>query len=286
MATPSIDPHRFRDEQRSNWDGISTGWGNAIAIFERGASAMTERLLELGGVRPGQFVLDVGTGHGEPALSAVTRVGPAGRVVGVDLSPAMVEAARRRAAGVANVEFMEADAESIDLPPGSFDVVLSRWGLMFVLDQVAVFTGLRRLLAPGGVLAASVWGPPSSAPMLCSGYAVLAERLELPEPPPGMPGPFSMSDPGKLTATLVAAGFTDVSVTEFVVPFRLDDTWEYAVFNRSVVPPVLLGMLKDRFGSEDDPDTWKAVAATVEPYASDDGGFSLPSTALCIRAVA
>lgn len=286
MTSQLFDARRFKDDQRVNWDGVSAGWGKVAEIFERGGASVSERLLELAGVRVGQSILDVGTGHGELALSAAERVGPVGRVVGIDLSPAMVEAARARATALSQAEFMTADADSIDMTPGSFDVVLSRWGLMFVTDQVAALTGLRRLLRPGGTLAAAVWGPPESVPMLGAGYAVLAQRLNLPGPPPGQPGPFSMSDSGQLAETLAKAGFTDVSVTEFVVPFRLRDAREYAVFNQSVAPPRLLEMLRDRYGAEDDPDTWRAVAAAAEPYARGDGGFWLDSTALCIRAVA
>jgi SAM-dependent methyltransferase len=292
-ATPAarIDPVAVKRGQAAAWDAISSGWELALGVFERGAASMTERLLELGGVRPGQSVLDVGTGLGEPALPAARAVGPAGRVVGVDISPAMLEVARRRACaaggGAAPVDFVVADLESIDLPARSFDVALSRWGLMFALDHVAALRTLRGLLVPGGVLAAAVWSTPQRAPMMSMGYSVLAERLELPPPPPGMPGPFSMADPERVAGELAEAGFAEVSVTEFVVSFRLDSPQEYAAFTRDVSPPALLRSIRDRFGSEDDPGTWEAVAAAAARHAGGGaGGLSLPSTALCLRAVA
>jgi hypothetical protein len=105
-----------------------------------------------------------------------------------------------------------------------------------------------------------------------------------------MPGPFSMADPRRLSDELAEAGFTQVSVTEFAVPFRLDSAQEYAAFNRAVSPPMLLRRIRDRFGSEDDPGTWRAVADAAERYRSDGAGppdgIALPSTALCLRAIA
>ncbi|GAA4299691.1 hypothetical protein GCM10023178_70300 [Actinomadura luteofluorescens] len=196
----------------------------------------------------------------------------------------MLDLARRRAEGTPNIGFAEADVESIDLPAASFDVVLSRWGLMFAVDHVAAFRGLARLLVPGGVLAAAVWGEAPGAPTISLGFRVLSERLELPPPPPGTPGPFSMADPEPLAAELAAAGFTDVSVTEFVVRFPFDSVEQCVAFTRAVTPPMLLRKVAERFGSADDPGTWQAFADATEPYRSGDGAFTLPSTALIVRA--
>ncbi|NDU71373.1 methyltransferase domain-containing protein [Actinomadura sp. DSM 109109] len=285
MTAANIDPLAVKEGQRANWDALSPGWEGARERFELGAAAVTERLLDLGGVREGHAVLDVGTGHGEPALSAARRVGPAGRVTGVDISPSMLAVARRRAAGLPNVAFAEADVESIGLPAASFDVVLSRWGLMFAVDRVAALRGLARLLVPGGVLAAAVWSGPPRAPAISLGFRVLSERLGLPPPPPGTPGPFSMSDPERVAAELAAAGFTGVSVTELVVRFPFDSVEQCVGFTKAVTPPALLGKVAERFGSADDPGTWRAFADATRPYRSGDGGpFTLPSTALVVRA--
>ncbi|GAB3974304.1 hypothetical protein GCM10029978_055610 [Actinoallomurus acanthiterrae] len=282
MPSSQIDPQAVKNAQRVNWDAISVGWETTLEAFERSAAAVTERLLALGGVRSGQSVLDVATGLGEPALTAARAVGRDGRVVGVDISPSMIEAARRRAGNIGNVEYRLGDVESVDLPDGSFDVVLSRWGLMFAVDHVAAFREMRRLLVPGGVLAASVWGPSETAPAMSLGYTVLSERLGLPAPPPGLPGPFSMSDPARLIDDAVAAGFAHMSVNEFDVPFRFGSVEEYVGFNQAVTPPLLLDRLRD----VGDPDPWQQLAEAVGRYRSDDGGLSLPSTTLCLRAVA
>jgi SAM-dependent methyltransferase len=285
-VTPTqFDPIAFKADQRAGWDAISPAWEAWQDEFESGAASVTAKLLELGGVRPGQSVLDVATGQGEPALSAARAVGPTGRVIGIDASPGMLEVARRRARGLGNVEFVEADMESLGQVAGPFDVVLSRFGLMFAVDHVAAFRALGGVLRPGGALAAAVWGAHSSH-LLSIGPAALAGRLEMAPPPVGTPGPFSMSDPEQLVEELTAAGFEEVSVAEHVVPFRFRSVDDYLRFNKAVLPPRTLKMVEDRFGSEDDPDTWAAVARAVERYVDGDGTLALPSTALCLRAVA
>ncbi|MBO0684060.1 MAG: class I SAM-dependent methyltransferase, partial [Candidatus Dormibacteraeota bacterium] len=179
MTSTEFDPAAYKDTQRSRWNAASEGWRAWSGLFERGAASVTAKLLELGEVGPGRRVLDVATGQGEPALTAARLVAPGGHVVGVDISPGMLAVARERAAGLPNVEFVEADLESLDRPAGSFDVVLSRFGLMLAVDHVASFKLLARLLVPGGVLAAAVWGPPSNS-LFGAGPAALSQYLGLP----------------------------------------------------------------------------------------------------------
>jgi len=281
-----VTPLAIKEQQRRTWDAVSAGWAASMDVFERGAAAVTAHLLDLGGVRPGHAVLDIGTGLGEPALSAARLVGPAGRVLGIDLSPAMVEAARLRGTGAGPVEYAVADIEADRFPAASFDVALSRWGLMFAVDHVATFTAVRRLLVPHGVLAAAVWGPPASAPVMAFSYGVLSQRFELPPPPPGTPGPFSMADPVALAAELTAAGFADVAVEEATVPFRFADAAEYVRFSRSVTPPGLLDLIRAACGDPDDPAAWRAVGDAARERFADNAGLQLASTVLYLRATA
>jgi enediyne biosynthesis protein CalE5 len=116
------------------------------------------------------------------------------------------------------------------------------------------------------------------------GGKVLTARLELPIPPPDAPGPSSMSDADDVTAELTAAGFPEVSVTEYLVSFRLASPQRYAEFIKEMTPSPLRKALRERFGDENDPDTWQAVANAAEPYLDADGRVSLPSSTLLIRA--
>src|ERR1700689_2946333 len=159
MADPNPDDLKIKGQQRAAWDDSAEGWKRWWPTFERAAQIVNERLVELANVRAGDRVLDIATGSGEPALTAARAVGQAGRVVAVDMSPAMLAIARERveAAGLSNVELVESDAEPLSLDPHSFDAVLCRWGLMFMPDLDRVLRGMHRALKPGGRFAKAVW---------------------------------------------------------------------------------------------------------------------------------
>src|SRR5215470_148701 len=131
MGDPSFDPMALKAQQSKQWNEVAQGWRRRWATFERDAQPLSDRLTELAHVAPGQRVLDVATGIGEPALTVARRVGPRGSVVAIDQAPQMLAMARERtgAAGVENIEFVEGDAETLVLEPASFGAVVSRWGL-------------------------------------------------------------------------------------------------------------------------------------------------------------
>lgn len=290
MTATVMDALAHRDQQRAVWDHVSQGWLRWQPEFEQGASAVTARLLDLAGITAGQSVLDIGSGIGEPALSAARAVGPSGRVLGVDLSPAMVAAARDAAARSASVEageieFLVGDLESAELPPRSFDAALSRWGLMFAADRLELLRVTAGLLRPGGVLAAATWGQPPDVPIISLAFRVISRHLGLPPPPPG-PGPFSMSDPRVVRAELEQAGFTEVDITELVAPFRFDSVEDFGGFSRDVLPPGLKQRLDQQCGSVDDAGVWNAFAAAAREFETAQATVSLPSVSLCVRAVA
>jgi SAM-dependent methyltransferase len=284
-ASVTLDAASVKEQQRATWDGVSPGWSDFGELFERGAAVVTARLLELAGLRPGDAVLDVGCGQGEPALAAADAVGPHGRVLGVDLSPNMVAVAARRAAGRPNLRFRVADVEALDLPPASFDAVLSRWGLMFACDHPATFRSLAGLLRPGGVLAAAVWAEPAAVPMISLGFSVISRALQLPPPPPGLPGPFSMADRARLAADLAGAGFTDVSIAALGVPFRVGSVEEFVAFTRAVTPPALRRQLAERLDPRGEAAVWSAVGDAAAAFRRN-GVLEPTSTAWCVRAVA
>ena len=134
MTTPPFDPVQYKTTQRQEWDSASSGWNKWWSLIEQAMQPASDRLVALAELQPGQRVLDVATGIGEPAVTAARRVGPGGQVVGTDLSSEMLIIARERvsALGLKNLTFRQVDAEALDFPENSFDAVLCRFGLMFL----------------------------------------------------------------------------------------------------------------------------------------------------------
>jgi ubiquinone/menaquinone biosynthesis C-methylase UbiE len=136
VATQTFDPRKYKETQRRDWSSAAAGWREWWPKIEEGLGPVAEHLVALAKVEPGDRVLDIATGIGEPAGTAARRVGPEGSVVATDIAPGMLEIARERAAELSldNIEFRETDAEELDLPDERFDAVLSRFGLMFLPD--------------------------------------------------------------------------------------------------------------------------------------------------------
>lgn len=186
-------------------------WRRFDAMEARLTAATSERMLELGGVRMGQRVLDVATGRGEPAIRAAHRVGTGGAVLGTDIDASVMTLARERAdaEGVANLELRVADLATAPeaVPTASFDVALSRWGLMFMPSPIAALATIRRALVDGGVLVLAVWAEPERVPFMALPRQVLSTWRTLPAWQLDAPGIFYYADDERLRADLEAGGF-------------------------------------------------------------------------------
>jgi ubiquinone/menaquinone biosynthesis C-methylase UbiE len=283
VTAPPFDPTAFKAQQSRSWDAISAGWDTWQDSFEAAAAPVTRLLLDLAGVRAGQRVLDLGCGVGEPAISAARAVGPAGRVVGVDISPEMVARAGRRASHLHQLVFRVADMETVEAQPGTVDVVLSRWSLMFAVDRGAALRRAAEVLVPGGVLAAAVWAAPSENPLLRLGFEVISRHLALGDPAPGMPGPFAMADREVLVNEMLSAGFGEATAHPVALRLRLSSPEAYARYTRAVTAPALLDRLR-QLGA-DDGGVWAEVATAARRFAAPGGGVAVPGQAICVRAV-
>jgi ubiquinone/menaquinone biosynthesis C-methylase UbiE len=131
----TFDPNQFKTDQRQGWNSVAQGWKEWWQPIERGSQKLSRRLVELAEIKPGQRVLDIATGIGEPAMTAAKVVGTGGRVLATDISEQMLAVAKQRSTslGLRNIiEFRESDAENLDLLNSSFDAALCRWGLMLM----------------------------------------------------------------------------------------------------------------------------------------------------------
>jgi SAM-dependent methyltransferase len=272
MSTETIDAVGFRAGQREQWNTAATGWRKWSELIETRAGKISKRLVELAGIEPGDRVLDVAAGYGEPALTAAKRVGAGGRIVATDISAEMIAFARERAAaaGVDHIEFIESDASSLDFPEGSFDAAVSRWGIIFEPDGEAAAARIRTFLKPGGRLAISSWGPPDRVPMLGIPMRTAMERLRVPPPPPGTPGPLSRPTPEALGGLLEAGGFSDVKVEETDLVMEWQSPEEFTTFIKEIAPPIT-ALLKPH-PKEVQEETWGAITDAVRAAAGPRPG--------------
>ena len=216
-----------------------------------------------------------GTGDLSEALS-----GRVGRIIATDLSPVMVDAARKR--GVTNAEHRVMDMQAIDLPDASVDAVVSRFGYMLVPDPALALRETRRVLRPGGTLAFATWAPASRNPWATAYGPPLIER-GLQEPPaPGEPSQFALGEPARIDELVRGAGFAELEVEEVPVEFRFEgwDDYRRLVGNLAAALRATLEELDDRTRAEID----EAARARLDPFWGDDG-YVLPGVALVTRAV-
>jgi len=152
---------RERRQLHAMWGSVAPAWGEHAGYADTRGAAMTARLLELTAPRPGERVLELACGPGGVGIAAAGLVGPTGEVVLSDVAAEMtaIAAARAAALGLGNVRALTLDLDDLDQPDQAYDVVLCREGLMFAFDPAHAVAEIRRVLRPGGRMAASVWGP-------------------------------------------------------------------------------------------------------------------------------
>jgi len=204
----------LNSRQIAHWNEVAgPTWADLAPLLDRQLGPVTRRALEALDPREGDRVLDVGCGCGRSSLDLAARVGPGGCVLGVDVSRPMLEIARARASGLANVRFAEVDASAQPFAEGSFDGLFSAFGVMFFADPLAAFRNLRQALAPGARVAFVCWRAASENPIMTYGMNAVRHRFPPPKPAdPHAPGPFAFADGARTRSTLEAAGFQDVEL--------------------------------------------------------------------------
>ena len=275
----------FKAEQRLLWDNAAPGWQACWETIEHGAQKVSDRIVELSEIEPGDKVLDIATGIGEPAVTAARKVMPSGRVIATDLSPQMLAIAKTRATllGLDNImEFREMDGEKLDFPDSDakFDAVLSRWGLMFFPNLAAALGRIRQLLTPKGRISAAVWSNASKVPLLDLAFSTVRKQINTPAPPPGAPGPFALADLEALKGSFCQAGFKDLKTETFQITFEFDSPESYTRLHQQTATRIH-AMLAD--SNEDvKKRVWNAITEEVWQYADSHGRVNLDNEVICI----
>lgn len=194
-------------------------WRRRHPRLSEQSQAATDLIVAAACVRPGMRVLDIACGNGEPSLELAGRVGPAGEVTSIDLSPPMIAEARERARQrqLTNVTFQVGEAEALPFEDGSFEAVTCRFGIMYVWDPERVLAEAARVLRPHGRAAFIVWGPPEESPLFLN-WSVASSYADSP-PCDDVPNRFRFARPGTLSAALERAGFVEVVEGKQVIPW-------------------------------------------------------------------
>lgn len=198
-------------QQIEYWnDQSGPKWVALQPVLDEQIAPLGHRAMDRAALRAGERVLDIGCGCGQTSLELGRRVGPTGAVTGVDISSVMLERARAfaREQGVGNVSFEDADAQTHAFDAGAYDLVFSRFGIMFFADSIAAFTNLARALRPGGRIAFVCWRSFPENPWMTVPVSAALQHLPPPSiPDPDAPGPFRFADPDKVRGILTGAGF-------------------------------------------------------------------------------
>jgi SAM-dependent methyltransferase len=284
MVSSTFDPNQFKMAQREGWDSVAEGLKERWKPIEKGAQKLSQRLIELARIKPGQRVLDIATGIGEPSITAAKVVGTSGHVLATDISRQMLAIAKERATLLRLhdiIEFKESDAENLDLANSSFDAALCRWGLMLFPNLDAAIGKIYSSLVSGGRFAAAVWADATKVPIISLATRVIGSQVQISAPAPGVPNPFSLADTNKLENSLARAGFRDIHIDTVIVTFEFESGEDYCRYCQAVSTSVRIALSKET--EERKEDVWRKVAEeAARNYGTANGLIKMDNESICI----
>ena len=280
---------RDNDEATRAWDGpLFDRFTRYRDIIVPSLEAHGRAAMDLLDVKPGDRVLDIGCGFGDSSAQLAERVAPDGEVVGVDVAPRFVEAARR-SVHAPNARFVVADVQLTRFD-GTYDVAFSRFGTMFFGTPVAALRNVRAAMAPGGRLGMVVWRRKIANEWIYRAQTIVEQFVKRPdeydEPTCG-PGPFSMSDADTTSDILTYAGFTDIVFHRCDLPLLIGRDVDEAVEYVMALGPAgeILRLAGDR-AAHLHADIDAALHEGLAEYAAEDGRIIAPASTWIVTATA
>jgi SAM-dependent methyltransferase len=275
----SFDATKYKNAQREQWNKDGAAWRRWNPTLDRWYGEVTRQMLDLARIAPGQRVLDIAAGAGEPAVSAAERVGPDGYVLATDISEGIIELALQvaRERGLEQIETRAMDGEKLDLADASFDAVLCRLGLMYMPHPVTALREWRRVLKLGGRVAVVVFSTPDRNSWGAVPISIIRRRAQLPPPLPGQPGPFSLGSPGVLESIFNQAGFANPEIRTVPVPLKMASTSEYVRLAREAFGA--FNAMMAHLSAQERESVWDEVEDSMRSFESA-GGFEVPGECL------
>ncbi len=214
MDTPPA--HDRNADQVAFWNGpAGQHWTERQPVQDALLAPVSQILMECAAPKPGERVLDVGCGCGAITIAVARAVAPTGCAFGIDISGPMLTRARQLAPKDLPVEFVLADATVYPFDPESFDLLVSRFGVMFFADPVASFINLRAALRPSGRMAFACWREPRENPFFMTPLQATYRHVpKLPQVGPEDPGPFAFASEERVRRILTQAGFSQIAMEQ------------------------------------------------------------------------
>lgn len=270
-STPQFDTVQYKKTTCQQWQQTAEAWYRWSPTLNKWLGKTTGRMLEMAGVGSGQYILDIAAGAGEQSITAAKKVGLTGRVLATDISSNILDFAKQMAlqAGVNNIETKVMDGEDLTLEDETFDVVISRVGLIYFPDQQKALREMWRVLKPGGKIAAIVYSTPERNKFFSLPASIIRKRAELPPPLPGQPGPFSLGAEGVIEKAFSQAGFKNVKSELIDAPLLFESAKECLRFEKES-----FGALHQMMNSLSDSEkeaVWKETENALGEFETKNG---------------
>lgn len=272
------DPIKYKISSMQNWNTVAPGYHNDWASKERGPFRSTAELVKAAEIRPANRVLDVACGTGAVSMQVAQLLGPSGTLVGIDFSRSALGIAK---SSVPAGHFVEMDAENIGLAV-KFDRIVCQYALMFFPEPVRVLRRLWALLKNGGMLAVAVHGTPEGVPY----FSTIMEPVlrHIPDiRPEGMPTVHRFGNRADLQGVIAGAGFSDISIKEFVFDYDAGNFKEYWSDYISTTANSIRAMIESK-----GPGVVSAIKVEAEKKAqkfTNDGRIRFPWQVLIATAI-
>lgn len=269
--------HQPDNEQTTLWNGpAGRAWVDAQEVLDQMFKPMEDLLVEAVVAGSGRRVLDIGCGTGSTTLAAARLLGAKGHCLGIDISEPMITAARARAEREGTpASFIRANAQDHAFEPASFDMIISRFGVMFFDDFVQAFANLRRAAKDGAELRVVAWRSPSDNPFMTTAERAAAPLLpNLPARRPDAPGQFAFADQRRVHRILEESGWAGIDIRPIDVPCTLPEK-ELVRYLTRLGP---LGLILHEADERTRTQVIETVRAAFEPYVH---GAEVRFTAAC-----
>jgi ubiquinone/menaquinone biosynthesis C-methylase UbiE len=209
-----LSGHDQNADQIAYWNGPGgQHWADRQATQDIVLAPVSDILIDRAKAKAGERIIDIGCGCGSTTIALAQKVGPTGHVLGVDISAPMLARARQIAPVGLPAEFVLADATVYRFDPAGFDLLASRFGVMFFADPAASFANMRKALRRSGRLTFACWQDPRNNPFFMAPLQAVYKHVpRLPQLGPEDPGPFAFASEARVNRILSEAGFTGIEM--------------------------------------------------------------------------